>query len=314
MAALCRPLAASARFGRLLLALGLLGGLGLPPLAHVLHPALAFSVAGMTALIFLRVDIPAVLEHLRRPFRVIAVLAMLMIACPLIAGIVAPVLPFDRGIADAIVIFSTGNAMMSAPALARLLCLDAELALICAVVSTLIMPLIAPLLILFLTGQDMAIGVGGFATRLAAMVFIPLILSLLVRRLIGAARLEAAAAPIDGLVIWLLVIFALGAMDGIGIRFLASPVRMATITLTTFVVVLALNVIVQLALLPLGLRLAATAGMLSGFRAMGAYLAALPATADPNIALFFGLYQFPLYLGPLMMGPFYRRMLRPVEA
>jgi BASS family bile acid:Na+ symporter len=131
---------------------------------------------------------------------------------------------------------------------------------------------------------------------------------------IGAAQLEAVAYPIDGIVIWLLVIFAFGAMDGIGIGFLSSPVWTGTTTLVAFLMVVALNLLTQVALLPLGVRVAAMAGMLSGFRAMGAYLAALLATADPNIALFFGLYQIPLYLGPLLMRSLYRQLVRSVEA
>lgn len=55
-----------------------------------------------------------------------------------------------------------------------------------------------------------------------------------------------------------------------------------------------LNLVTAAALLPLGMRVAATAGMLSGFRSMALYLAVLPAAADPRVALFFGLYQIPL--------------------
>jgi predicted Na+-dependent transporter len=308
--AICASLDASARSGSVLLATGLIGGIVLPPVAHVLRHALPFSVAGMTALVFLRVDISAVVEHLRRPSRVIAVLAMSMVGCPLIAWTVVPALPLNRGITNAIVIFATGAAMMSAPALARLLDLDPELALISAVVSTLLTPLIAPTLIWVLTGTDLGLGIREFAARLAAIILIPLAVSVVFRRLIGAARLETLASQVDGLVIWLLIIFAFGAMDGIGIRFLASPVSTVTTTLVAFLVVIAFNLMTQFALLPFGLQFAATAGMLSGFRAMGAYLASLPETADPNIALFFGLYQIPLYLGPLVMKPLYRRMLQ----
>ena len=314
MRASCALLSASARFGHLLLPLGLVGGIVLPPVAHTLRHALPLAVAGMTALVFLRVDVRATLGHVRRPFRVIAVLAMTMVACPLIARVVTLALPLDRAIADAIVIFATGAAMMSAPALARLLDLDAELALISAVASTPLMPLTAPTLIWSLTGVDMAISAGGFAVRLVTIVLVPLLVSVVLRRVIGAAQLEAMANPIDGIVIWLLVIFAFGAMDGIGIGFLSSPVWTGTTTLVAFLMVVALNLLTQVALLPLGVRVAATAGMLSGFRAMGAYLAALPATADPNIALFFGLYQIPLYLGPLLMRSLYRQLVRSVEA
>jgi hypothetical protein len=50
--------------------------------------------------------------------------------------------------------------------------------------------------------------------------------------------------------------------------------------------------------------------MLSGFRSMALYLVVLPTTADAHVALFFGLYQIPFYVGPLVMAPLYRLLLR----
>jgi hypothetical protein len=70
-----------------------------------------------------------------------------------------------------------------------------------------------------------------------------------------------------------------------------------------------LNLATAAALLPFGAQTAATAGMLSGFRSMALYVAVLPEAADPRLALSFGLYQIPLYLGPLVLAPGYRRLL-----
>jgi BASS family bile acid:Na+ symporter len=62
--------------------------------------------------------------------------------------------------------------------------------------------------------------------------------------------------------------------------------------------------------LPLGLRTAASAGLMSGNRNMALYLAVLPAGTDPRILLFFGLCQLPLFLSPFLLRPVYRRLLR----
>lgn len=59
----------------------------------------------------------------------------------------------------------------------------------------------------------------------------------------------------------------------------------------------------------LGAQIAASAGLMSGNCNMALYLAALPATVDPRIALFFGLCQFPLFLSPFLLTPLYRRWL-----
>ena len=42
---------------------------------------------------------------------------------------------------------------------------------------------------------------------------------------------------------------------------------------------------------------------MSGNRNMALYLAVLPAAADPRIALFFALCQFPLFLSPFLLRP-----------
>jgi BASS family bile acid:Na+ symporter len=49
---------------------------------------------------------------------------------------------------------------------------------------------------------------------------------------------------------------------------------------------------------------------MSGNRNMALYLAVLPASADPKIALFFALVQIPLFLSPFLLGPIYRAMSR----
>ena len=220
-------------------------------------------------------------------------------------------LPLEAGLADAVVLFATGSAIVSAPAYARLLGLDADLALLGALVGTLLLPLIAPPLVWALTGVDLAIGFTGFAARLAVVVGLPLLLSFALRRLAGASRLERFGPALDGVTVWLLIAFAFGVMDGVGARLAADPAWVLQATLVACLTSTGLNLATAAILLPLGAQLAATAGMLSGFRSMALYLAVLPATADPHVPLFFGLYQIPLYLGPLTMTPLYRRVMRP---
>ncbi|WP_431268692.1 hypothetical protein [Dankookia sp. P2] len=307
---LIRLLAASAHSGKVLLALGILGGILLPPAARALHGLVPVAVVGLSTLVLLRVDIPATLAQLRRPGRLVAVLAFQMLACPVLAWVVVRALPLDPGIADAVVLFATGAAIVSAPAYARLLELDAELSLLGALAGTLLVPFTAPPIAWALTGVDLAIGMEAFAARLAAVVGLPLLLSVLLRWLAGAARLEALGPALDGLTVWLLVAFGVGVMDGVGARLLAEPAWVLEATLAACAASSGLNLATTAALLPLGARAAATAGMLSGFRSMALYLAVLPAAADPRVALFFGLYQIPLYLGPLALAPAYRVFLR----
>ena len=66
-----------------------------------------------------------------------------------------------------------------------------------------------------------------------------------------------------------------------------------------------------LAALPLGGHRALSLGFAAGNRNLGLLLAILPATADPALALFLALGQFPIYLLPWLMTPLYRRLVPP---
>ncbi|TPG41893.1 hypothetical protein EAH89_28455 [Roseomonas nepalensis] len=161
-----------------------------------------------------------------------------------------------------------------------------------------------------MTGVGLAISMKAFSARLGTVVLVPLLLSLLVRRLAGAPRLEALGPALDGLTVWLLVALGFGVMDGVGARLLAEPAWVVEATLVACAATAGLNLATAIVLLPFGVRVAATAGMLSGFRSMVLYLAVLPTGADARVAVFFGLYQIPLYIGPLIMAPAYRWLLR----
>lgn len=307
---LVRLLTVSASAGKALLAVAIVGGVMLPPAAHALRGIVPVAVVGPSTLVLLRVDVPATLAQLHRPGRLAAILAVQMVACPVLVWALVRELPLDTSIADAVVIFATGVAIVSAPAYARLLGLDAEIALLGALAGTLLVPVTAPLIAWALTGVDLAISMKAFSIRLGMVVLMPLLLSLLIRHLAGAPRLEALGPVLDGLTVWLLVVLGFGVMDGVGAQLLAEPAWVIEATLVACVATAGLNLVTAIVLLPFGVRVAATAGMLSGFRSMVLYLAVLPAGADARVAVFFGLYQIPLYIGPLAMAPAYRWLLR----
>lgn len=168
-------------------------------------------------------------------------------------------LPLTPSIGDAVILFATGAAIVSAPAYARLLGLDAELALLGALVGTLLVPVTAPPIAWALTGVDLGIGMAAFAARLGAVVGLPLLLSLLARRVAGAARLDRLGTALDGLTVWLLVAFGFGVMDGVGARLLAEPAWVVEATLAACAASAGLNLATTAALLPFGARVAATA-------------------------------------------------------
>lgn len=306
---LLHVLALSARRGSILLAVGIFGGIVIPPLASAFHPLVAPLVFAMMTLIFLRVDLEGTLAHLRRPARVALIVVVFLLISPvLMAGLVEP-LGLDRGITAGLVLFAAGCAATSSPAFARMVGLDPELSLIVALTSTFLVPLTAPPLAYWLAGVDLAIGPGAFMMRLVLVVGLPALVSLLLRRIIGPVRLLRYGEAVDGALVWLVVGYGFGVMDGLWARLAVDPGWVATALIAAFLADYGLNALTTLALWPMGRIPAATAGLMAGNRNMALFLAVLPASADGRVALFFALCQFPLFLSPFLLRPLYRRLV-----
>ncbi|MBC7801599.1 MAG: hypothetical protein H7Z10_13330 [Gemmatimonadaceae bacterium] len=304
-----RAFAWSARHGSVLLAVGIFGGVASPGLAAATSWFITPNVLAMMTLVLLRVDIPGTIAHLRRPGRVGAIVAVQLLVCPVLVWAVARPLGLDPGIMAGVVIFATGAAATSSAAFARMVGLDPELSLVASLTTTLLVPLTAPPMALLLLGVDLSIGTGAFMGRLALVVGVPLLLSLLLRRALGPDRLPRWGDAIDGLLVWLVVFYGFAVMDGLWVRMGADPGWVLQALLAAFVVDYGLNLVTTGAFAGYGARVAASAGLMSGNRNMALYLAVLPAAADPRIALFFGLCQIPLFLSPFLLRPLYRRWL-----
>jgi BASS family bile acid:Na+ symporter len=304
-----RFLDASARHGSILLTVGIFAGLLIPPLAHAMAWFITPNVVLLVTLVLLRVDIPATFAHLTRPLVLAVIVAVVLVASPVAMAGLVRLAPLDPGIAAGVVIFATGSAAVSGPAFARLVGLDPDLTLLATLVVIFLVPFTGPPLSHVLTGVDLSISVPGFMARLGLVVGLPLLVSLGLRRWIGAARLAPFGQAVDGAVVWLVVFYGFAVMDGLLHRLLTDPLWVAQATGVAFAADFGLNLLTTLVLLWLGLRPAASAGLMAGNRNMALYLAVLPATTDPRITLFFAICQFPLFLSPFVLGPVYRRML-----
>jgi BASS family bile acid:Na+ symporter len=299
----------SARRGGALLGFGVFAGVLIPPLAAATRDVVTPVVACLMTLVLLRVDFAQVLGYLRRPLLVGALLAWVMLACPLIVFAMVRLLGLDGPLGAAVVIMATGCAATSSPAFARLVGLDGEISLVVAVLSTLLVPFTAPPLALGLLGIDLAISLEGLMARLALVVGLPLLVSLVIRRLAGEARLARHGRSVDGAVVLLVVLYGFGVMDGLQAKILAEPLWVLGGVALAFAGNFGLNLLTAVAMRRLaGARVALAAGLLSGNRNMALYLAVLPAATDSRILLFFALCQFPLFLSPFLLRPVYDRL------
>lgn len=306
-----RPfLEACARQGARILAISIFIGLAVPPLAGLFRDVVTITVAGLMTLVLLRVDFSQVLAWLRRPLLIAALLAWLLLGCPILAYAAASFLPISPGFAAGLVVLATGCAATSSPAFARLVGLDGEVAFVVSILSTFLVPFTAPPMALGLMNIDLALSLGGLMTRLALLVGLPMALSLVLRRIIPAPALAREARAVDGMVVLLVAAYGVGVMDGVLALFMASPLHVLSGVALAFGGCLGLNLATALAFSAAGPRLSLAAGLLSGNRNMALYLAVLPQETAPDILLFLTLCQFPLFLSPFLLGPVYRRLRR----
>lgn len=283
-------------------------GLALPELATTLRPLLPPAVAMLLVLSMLRMDWAAVLDYARRPARMGLALAWVLVGAPVVmAAAVAP-LGLSDGLRAALILMAASAPIMSSPALAVLLGLDASLALVVVVAATLTMPFTAPWAADLLAHLPLAIPTWELTARLAGLVAGSVAAALVLRRLIGRVRLVAWGRGIDAASVLFLVLFAIAIMDGVTAELIADPARTLLIILGSFAANLGLQAVGAALFWWTGRRAALTVGLVGGNCNMALLLAVLPAEVHPDVPLYFALGQFPIYILPAVLTPLYRRL------
>jgi BASS family bile acid:Na+ symporter len=287
-------------------------GIAMPFLGPVLRPWLAWAIVGMLTVAFLRVRPQALAAVARRPLPVLAATAWMMAATPLL---VAPLLawadPRDAGVVLGIALQIAAPPTMTSAAYAALLGLDAPLGLALLLASMAVTPLASPLAAAHVAGAAVPIDVGALALRLAAIVAGSVVVAALLRRALGAGRVERHAKSLDGVTMLLLFVFSAAIMDAALWRLFSDPLGLGAILLLVFGLALAMTWTTVVLFRSLGVDAALTAGLCAGHRNMGVLVAAMgPADLSETTLAYFAMAQFPVYLAPMLVGWAARRWKR----
>lgn len=300
------------RHGGKLLAAAILAPVAYGPLAELFRPVVTPSVAVLMTLVLLRIDPAQVVAWLKRPGAVALVSAWMLLVSPLLIYGATRAVGLDGPLGAGVTLVAASCAVTTASAFARLVNLDAEISLVVSVATTALLPFTAPPIALGLLGLDLNISVAALTGRLLMIIGLPALAAFALRRWLGQARLDRAAKPLDGAVVFILVLFAFGVMDGVNARLLADPGWLIGGIAVAIAGSLGLNLLTALAMIPvLGRHAGLTAGLLAGNRNQAVFLAVLPAGADPDVLLFFGIGQIPMYLGPFLLRRIYARVSPP---
>jgi hypothetical protein len=285
-------------------------GIAVPPLGALLQPYVTEAIFLLLAIAFMRVDMAAVLGHMRRPAVVLAATAWTTLAVPLLFGIVCLACGFDRRAPDlflGIMLQGVASPIMAGPAFAALMGLDATLVLITLVTSTALLPLTAPLFAYAFLGAVLTLSPLNLGLKLFAILGGSLLAAALIRRMVGAAAIERRKEPIDGLNILLMLVFVDAVMGNVAGSFLAAPWRTTGILLLSFAIFFAVFALSVLVLRKVAGAHALALSLLVAQRNMGLMLAATAGALPAATWLYFALAQFPLYMSPHLLRPIARR-------
>jgi len=311
-------LAAIGRRGTEGFALAILVGLALPQFAAEARPLLPVTIFCFMVVVFLRADLAVIGRLVRRPAPLLTAMGWQLVV-PVLLVLSAVQLMGGRGAIDpglllALAILGAAPPIMSSPAVAILYGFEPSLVIASVLGLTVLSPLIAPLLVDFLAGQAVPLDASVLMQRLVIFVGGGMATGLVLRRLLGPARVAAMKAEFDGFGVVMYAVFAVAAMDGVTAAALARPWLVAGFVALAF------------ALAVLGLGLAAFSlrnldepdRFIVGYgtcqRNMGLLVAALGAGVPETTYLFFALAQFPIYLMPWILKPLARRVAARTRA
>jgi hypothetical protein len=293
-------------------------GIAVPPLGELLKPYVTEAVFFLLCISFLRVDLGALRDHLRRPGLVLAATAWTTLAVPAISGAICLVTGLDMRAPDlylALMLQAVASPMMASPALAAVMGLDSTLVLVTLVTSTALIPITAPLFAYAFFGTALTLSPLGLGLKLVAILAGSLLVASAIRWTAGMAAIGRHVLPIDGLNVLFLLVFVAAVLGNVVGGFLADPVATIELTGLAFAVFFTLLGVTALIFRKAGDGRAMALGLMVSQRNMGLMLAATDGVLPGTTWLYFALSQFPIYLSPQLLKPIVRKLIaRPAPA
>jgi BASS family bile acid:Na+ symporter len=287
-------------------------GIAVPPLGELLKPYVTEAVFFLLCISFLRVDLGALRDHLRRPGLVLAATAWTTLAVPAISGAICLVTGLDTRAPDlylALMLQAVASPMMASPALAAVMGLDSTLVLVTLVTSTALIPITAPLFAYAFFGTALTLSPLGLGLKLVAILAGSLLVASAIRWTAGMAAIGRHVLPIDGLNVLFLLVFVAAVLGNVVGGFLADPVATIELTGLAFAVFFTLLGVTALIFRKAGDGRAMALGLMVSQRNMGLMLAATDGVLPGTTWLYFALSQFPIYLSPQLLKPIVRKLI-----
>lgn len=290
-----------------ILAAGVVIAFFLPQLDAYLMPAFPFLVSALLCIAFMRVDIAAVLAQIRKPKLLTIVLLAMFVLSPLVMlGIVRATNPPPE-IALAMMMFACAPPLASTTNIAMMIGLNAAICLNVTIIGAILLPFIAPPILTLTASFEIALDPWLIFTRLLYIVGGALIVSILLRRLLGVARIQAHGATFDGVTTLLLLAFLMAVMGPGGEVLIRDPLLALEICAIALAINFGTNILFSIGselvrnrrIAKPG-RIPASIGLIAGNRNFALMVPVLPEEIFAGVVVFLAFYQVPIYLTPLL--------------
>lgn len=285
---------------------GILAGLIVPELAAILRPVMEVFVVLLMTLAYSRLDWSGVRTISGRPLLTAMILLWVLAAVPGLSAAAGLALALPPVLLTAIILNAIAPPITSSVPFCQLLGLDAALALRVTLIATLLMPITVPASILLLLGVAVDLDPSEFALRAAIFIGLPLTLSWLVRRNPRFMAWLNRSAEVDGIMAVILMIIAIGIMDGVTGRIVAEPAESLAILGAAFGVSILFHGFSGLVFWRLGERTAISIALTSGSRNLILMLVIIGDAMGPAFGLYVALGQVPIYLMPAIIQTIWR--------
>ncbi|TCT01591.1 hypothetical protein [Aquabacter spiritensis] len=305
-------LAALGRHGPRAIAASIFLGLLVPPAAALAKPLLLPCIVALLVISFLRTDLGQVRRG-RHGRAVLFALVWIMGVLPAVFGYIVSTLlpPSDNGILLALMMQAAGPPIMSTPAFAAMLGLDATLSLAVMVSCLVAVPFTAPVLVAFFTDGALTLDGVALAGRLAVILAGTAGAGLGLRAGIGRPRIAAWNDHLNGINVLLLLVMAVAFMDGVTAYAIADPLLVASLTGLAFLVTLVGLISTLFVFRWVGGGQDVIMGYAAGNRNLGLMVAATGGLLPETTWLYVALAQFPIYLLPYLLRPLILHLTRP---
>ena len=295
------PLRLAARFGRVLLVLGLLAGFALPGVAEAMKPVLPAMVAFLVFVSALRIGLRAAVGSLREARQSLWLVLVFQLAVPL--ALVAVLLPLDvaGAVVVAVVLAMSAPSISGSPAFTVMLGHDPAPAMRLFILGTALLPLTVIPVFWLVPALGNLSEVIATALRLTAVIGVATAAAFTLRRIAFPNPSAGTTQALDGLAAIILAVIVVGLMSAVGPLLRSDPLALTGWLALAF----ALNFGMQIAARLLGAPVPAS--IIAGNRNIALFLVALPASVTDPVLVFIGCYQVPMYLTPVLMQRFYGR-------